>query len=81
MQPIDAATLLAAGRETRAIVTVEDHYSAGGLGDAVDEVVSPKGVKVHRLAVRELARSATPEQLIDLCGLSAAKIVAAIKAL
>jgi transketolase len=81
VQPIDAATLLAAGRATKAIVTVEDHYSAGGLGDAVDEAVSPQGITVHRLAVRELARSATPEQLLDLCGLSAAKIVAAIKAL
>jgi transketolase len=81
VQPIDAATLLAAGRETRAIVTVEDHYAAGGLGDAVSEVVAPQGIPVHRLAVRELARSGTPEQLLELCGISAAKIAAAVKAL
>jgi transketolase len=81
VQPIDAATLAAAGRETKAIVTVEDHYVAGGLGDAVSEAVSAQGITVHRLAVRELARSGTPEQLLDLCGISAARIVAAIKAL
>jgi transketolase len=81
VQPIDGATLLAAGRTTKGIVTVEDHYVAGGIGDAVSEAVSSQGITVHRLAVRELARSGTPEQLLDLCGISAAKIAAAIKAL
>ena len=36
VQPIDAETLVAAGRQTGGrLITVEDHYEAGGLGDAV----------------------------------------------
>jgi transketolase len=80
IQPIDVETLLAAGRETKGIITVEDHYAAGGLGDAVDAVVSPHGIRVVRLAVRELPRSGSPDELIDRFGISAAKIVAAVKA-
>ena len=33
IQPIDAAALIAAGRETGRLITVEDHYLAGGLGE------------------------------------------------
>ncbi|MCA1564036.1 MAG: transketolase, partial [Acidobacteria bacterium] len=54
VQPIDARTLVQSGRETNGlIVTVEDHYVHGGLGDAVSAVVSGERIAVHRLAVRE----------------------------
>ena len=46
VQPIDAATLIAAGKATKGvIITVEDHYAAGGLGDAVSEAVAPAGLR------------------------------------
>jgi transketolase len=80
VQPIDAATLLASARETNgAIITVEDHYARGGLGDAVSEAVSPEGISVHRLAVAEIPRSGKPEELIDRYGISARAIVAAVR--
>lgn len=81
VQPIDEATLREAGEETGVLITVEDHYPAGGLGDAVSEAVAPRGIRVHRLAVREVPRSGTPEELLDRYGISAGKIVAAVKAL
>jgi transketolase len=62
-------------------VTVEDHYEAGGLGDAVSAVVSPEGVMVVRLAVRQIPRSGGPEELLDKYGISARHIVAAVNAL
>lgn len=77
--PIDAATLLAAGRETGLLLTVEDHYAAGGLGDAVSEVVSSEGQRVVRVAVRGVPRSGTPEQLLEANGLSAAALVRTIR--
>jgi transketolase len=81
VQPIDAATLRAAGRQTgNRIITVEDHYAAGGLGDAVAEAVAPDGITVHRLAVREIPRSGKPEELLDHYGISARHIVEAVKA-
>jgi transketolase len=80
LQPIDADTLRKAATETGLIVTVEDHYPAGGIGEAVMSAVAPVGGKVHQIAVRELPRSGRPEELIDKYGLSARHIVEAVKA-
>ncbi|MGE0451478.1 MAG: transketolase [Vicinamibacterales bacterium] len=82
LAPIAKDALVAAGTATRGrIVTVEDHYAAGGIGDAVSEAVSEAGVRVHRLAVREIPRSGKPEELLDRFGISAPHIVAAVKSL
>jgi transketolase len=82
VQPIDADTLIEAGRATRGvIITVEDHYAEGGLGDAVSEAVAAAGFAVRRLAVREIPRSGQPEELLDRYGISARHIVEAVKQL
>jgi transketolase len=79
LQPIDAGTLLRCAKDTRGrLITVEDHYAAGGIGDAVAEAVAPGGFTVHRLAVREIPRSGKPEELIDRYGISARHIVQAV---
>jgi transketolase len=81
VQPVDRDTLLAAARATHGVViTVEDHYAAGGIGDAVSEAVAPAGVGVTRLAVREIPRSGQPDELLDRYGISARHIVEAVKA-
>ena len=80
LQPIDAATLVRCARETgRRVITVEDHYAGGGIGDAVASAVAAEGFTVRRLAVREIPRSGTPEQLLDRYGISARHIVAAVR--
>jgi transketolase len=80
VQPVDAATLVAAGTKTgMRIITVEDHYASGGLGDAVAEAVASHGITVHRLAVREIPRSGKPEEVVDRFGISARAIVAAVE--
>ena len=82
VQPMDAATLVASGKATKGvIITVEDHYATGGLGDAVAEAVAPAGFGVHRLAVRELPRSGQPTELLDRYGISARHIVDAVRRL
>jgi transketolase len=79
LQPIDATTLLRCAKETRGrVITVEDHYPAGGIGDAVATAVAPGGFTVDRLAVREIPRSGKPEELIDRYGISARHIVQAV---
>src|SRR5204862_8249777 len=80
LQPIDAQSLLRCARETKRLITVEDHYAAGGLGDAVAVAVAEGGFTVERLCVREIPRSGTPEQLIDHYGISSRHIVAAVDA-
>jgi transketolase len=79
VQPIDAAALRNAAKATRAVITVEDHYAAGGLGDAVSEALAPVGVTVTRLAVREIPRSGTPEELLDRFGISARQIADTVR--
>jgi transketolase len=81
LQPIDAATLIRCGKETKGrIITVEDHYAAGGIGDAVASAVAPAGLTVHRLCVREIPRSGKPDELIDHYGISARHIANAVQA-
>jgi transketolase len=80
VQPIDAATLREAAKATHGVVlTVEDHYAAGGLGDAVAEALASEGIAVTRLAVREIPRSGQPEELLDRYGISAHHIAAAVR--
>jgi transketolase len=81
VKPVDQATLLLAGRETGLILTVEDHYSAGGIGDAVCEAVAPHGIRVERVAVPGVPRSGTPEELMDVNGLSARALAETIRRL
>ena len=82
VQPIDRDSLIAAGRACHGnIITVEDHYAHGGLGDAVSEAVGDQPVQVRRLAVREIPRSGAPDVLIDHYGISARAIVEAVKSL
>ena len=82
LQPIDGAGLIAAGRATGGrFITVEDHYAAGGIGDAVAEAVAPAGYAVTRLAVREIPRSGKPDELLDRYGISSPHIVAAVRAM
>jgi transketolase len=79
VQPIDTATLVRCARETKGrLITVEDHYVGGGIGDAVAAAVAGHGFAVHRLAVREIPRSGAPEQLLDYYGISARHIVEAV---
>jgi transketolase len=80
VQPVDRDGLIAAGRATGGrVVTVEDHYAHGGLGDAVSEAVWDQAFRVQRLAVREIPRSGTPDELLDRYGISARAIVDAVR--
>jgi transketolase len=78
--PVDRKALIAAGQATsNRIITVEDHYSAGGIGDAVAEAVSETDIRVHRMAVREIPRSGKPEEPLDRFGISARHIIEAVR--
>ena len=80
VQPVDAASLVRCAGETKGrLITVEDHYAGGGIGDAVASAVAADGFTVRRLAVREIPRSGTPDQLLDRYGISARHIVAAVR--
>jgi transketolase len=82
VQPIDKETLAKCAKATGGVVvTVEDHYAHGGIGDAVMAALAPEPVQVHKLAVRAIPRSGGPEELLDRFGISARHIVEQIKSL
>jgi transketolase len=85
VKPLDGAKL---GEEIRAgkgkLVTVEDHYYEGGIGEAAISALADAGVwptAVKRLAVDRVPHSGKPDELIDKFGISARHIVAAVEGL
>jgi transketolase len=83
IKPIDADAVQAAARECGAIVTVEDHWPEGGLGDAVLEALASGDDHAHvvKLAVREMPTSGTPEELLHEARIDAAAIADAAEKL
>jgi transketolase len=83
IKPIDDATLALAAGETGCLVTVEDHWPEGGLGDAVLASLAESDAKarVVKLAVRGMPRSGKPADTMAAAGIDAAAIVATARAL
>jgi transketolase len=79
LKPIAAATLADAARATGAIITVEDHYPEGGLGEAVMSALATAPVPVHCLAVTKKPKSGSPEELLDFESISRGAIVNKVK--
>ncbi|MDI6812598.1 MAG: transketolase [Deltaproteobacteria bacterium] len=80
IKPLDAATLMEAARETKAIITVEDHYAEGGLGEAVSSCLCKVvPALVHILAVRRKPQSGKPEELLDYEEISQKAIIKQVK--
>ena len=79
IKPLDEAVLRQAAADTEAIVTAEDHYPEGGLGEAVAAAVSGAGAPVHVLAVRRTPHSGKGAELLAEQGLDAAGIAAAAR--
>lgn len=80
IKPIDEQGLRAAAAETNGVViTIEDHWAEGGLGDAVLSALGDADARVHKLAVTKTPMSATPEQLLDFEGISRRAIVEKVR--
>ncbi len=77
VKPIDKETLVQSALETNnLVITVEDHFMQGGLGDAVLEVFAThQKVRVFKLAVSKMPGSATPEEQYKYQGIDSASIV------
>jgi len=83
IKPIDVATIIDSAEQTGGkIVTVEDHYAEGGLGEAVAGAVGHlSGITVKRLFVPEVPRSGKSSELMDKYGISASCIVKAVESI
>ncbi|MBD0283709.1 MAG: transketolase [Thermoleophilaceae bacterium] len=83
LKPLDADTLARAATETGAIVTAEDHWAEGGLGEAVLAALaeSHAPARVRKLAVRSMPGSGTPSELLHAAGIDADAIATAAREL
>jgi transketolase len=84
IKPLDRETLAAAAEATNGrIVTVEDHWAEGGLGEAVLAAFAEVGElpQVTVLAVRMMPSSGKPEELLAAAGIDAAHIAEAVRRL
>jgi transketolase len=79
IKPIDVETLAAAAEATGRLVTIEDHWPEGGLGDAVLAALAEADVhpQVQKLAVTDMPRSGKPDELLNAYGIDAEHIAAA----
>ncbi|XP_077625742.1 transketolase-like protein 1 [Crocuta crocuta] len=81
VKPLDTATIISSAKATGGrILTVEDHYPEGGIGETVAAAVSmDPDISVHQLAVRGIPRGGKPSELLDVFGVDARHIVGAVK--
>lgn len=83
IKPLDEAAILAAARETGAIVTAEEHSIIGGVGAAVAEVVAGAGlpVPVRRVGLADRFAGSGPYfDMLDTYGMAVSDVLAAAEA-
>lgn len=83
IKPLDRETILECAKQTGGkVLTVEDHYVEGGIGEAVSGALScQEGVTVHKLAVSRIPHSGQPEELLSVHGIDAEHIINKVKQL
>ncbi len=83
VKPLDGKALAAEISATSGrLVTVEDHWAEGGIGEAVLSALAQVGAapsKFRLLAVREMPHSGKPDELVDAFGISARHIAEAVR--
>lgn len=83
LKPMDEDAVVRAARETKGIVTVEEHTVIGGLGAAVAQICCEKApAKVSFVGIRDtFGESGKPDELLEKYGLTAAAIADAVRAM
>lgn len=81
IKPIDETTLRESANATKLILTVEDHYAEGGLGEAVKSALAAYPVPVHSLSVKRKPKSGKPQELLDYEEISWTAITKKVKEL
>lgn len=77
IKPIDKDTILKCAKETKKLVSVEDHSIIGGLGSAISEVLTDEyPTKLERMGMQDIfGKSGKAEELMEYFGLTAKAIV------
>ncbi|MCG2721689.1 MAG: transketolase [Thermodesulfovibrionales bacterium] len=81
IKPIDVSALQEAASQTHAVITVEDHFAEGGLGEAVMSALAQSAIPVYSLAVRKMPKSGKPQELLDYEEISSRYIINTVRKL
>jgi len=80
IKPLDVATLKTiAAKAGNRVITVEDHYPQGGIGEAVAAALANTGIQIESMAVTQIPRSGSPEELLAWAGIDAEAIARKVK--
>jgi len=79
VKPLDARTLTEAANDAGRIITVEDHFAEGGIGEAVAGALAGHPAPVYSLAVRRMPMSGKPDELLEYEEISHQSIVKRVK--
>ena len=81
IKPIDGEAILRHALDCHGrIIVVEDHYSEGGIGDAVLAVVAEtRNIMVKKMCIQEVPRSGPPMVLLERFGIGTECIVKAVQ--
>ena len=81
VKPLDKEAIVALAKETKKIVTIEEHQIAGGMGSAVAELLAQNyPVAMEFVGVKdEFGQSGTPHELIEHYGMGVDSIKKAVK--
>ena len=81
IKPIDKELIVKCAKETKKIITIEDHNIIGGLGSAVCEVLAEEyPCKVTKMGIKDtFGKSGKAEELMEYFGITAKKIVEEIE--
>jgi transketolase len=75
LQPLDAAAIATSARRSRRVVTVENHVTTGGFGDAISRAIGPEGIPHLRLGLpSEFIPAGAPAWQLAYCGLDASAV-------
>ncbi len=80
IKPLDTKTITEVARNAASrIITVEDHYREGGLGEAIASALINERMHITMLAVNKLPRSGKPEELLDYESINAQALVLQVR--
>lgn len=81
VKPLDTRTITKLSKESDAIITVEDHFAEGGIGEAVRSALKDVNIQIHSLAVRKMPKSGKPDELLSYEEIDSQSIIKKVKEL
>ena len=81
IKPIDEETIIKCAKDTKKLISIEDHNIIGGLGSAISEVLTKEyPAKLIRLGIKDtFGKSGKAEELMEYFGITAKDIIKCLK--